>query len=64
MAWGLISGRTGEAIKVFFVACVIIPGIFGAATLTRTPLLIQTALGEIALFLVWIARWKNSGSQE
>jgi putative membrane protein len=64
LIWGLVSGKTGDAIKVFFLACLIIAGIFGAATLTRTPLLIQTAPGAIALFLVWISRWKNSGSPE
>ncbi len=64
LIWGLISGKTGDAIKVFFLACVIIAGIFGAATLTWTPLLIQTAPGAIALFLVWISRWKDSGSQQ
>jgi putative membrane protein len=64
LIWGLVSGKTGDAIKVFFLVCVIIAGIFGAATLTRTPLLIQTAPGAIALFLVWISRWKNSDSPE
>ena len=56
LIWGLVSGRTGDAIKIFFLACVIIAGIFGAATLMWTPLLIQTAPGAIALFLVWISR--------
>ncbi len=64
LIWGLMSGKTGDAIKVFFLACVIIAGIFGAATLTRTPLLIQTAPGAITLFLVWISRSKDSGRQE
>ena len=56
LIWGLISGKTGDGIKVFFLGCVIIAGIFGAATLTLTPLLIQTAPGAIALFLVWISK--------
>jgi putative membrane protein len=56
LIWGLVSGRTGDAIKIFFLACVIIAGIFGAATLMWTPLLIQTAPGAIALFLVWISQ--------
>jgi putative membrane protein len=64
LIWGLVSGKSSNAIKVFFLSCVIITGIFGAATLTRTPLLIQTTPGAIALFLVWISRWKNSGSPE
>lgn len=63
LIWGVLSGRMGDAIKVFFLVCVIIAGIFGAATLTQTPLLIQAAPGAIALFLVWISRWKDSGSQ-
>jgi putative membrane protein len=67
LIWGLISGKTGDAIKIFFLMCVIIAGIFGAATLTRTPLLIQTAPGAIALFLVWISKSpakKHLGTQE
>jgi putative membrane protein len=56
LIWGLVSGKTGDAIKVFFLVCVIIAGIFGAATLTRTPLLIQTAPGAIALSLLWISK--------
>ena len=64
LIWGLFSGKNSDAIKVFFLVCVIIAGIFGAATLTRTPLLIQTAPGAIALFLVWISKPKDSGNQE
>ena len=64
LIWGLVSGKTGDAIKLFFLVCVIIAGIFGAATLTRTPLLIQTAPAAIALFLIWILRWNNSANQE
>ena len=64
LIWGLISGKNGDAIKVFFLVCVIIAVIFGAATLTRTPLLIQTAPGAIALFLLWISKPKDSASQE
>jgi putative membrane protein len=56
LIWGLASNKTGDAIKIFFLACVIIAGIFGAATLTWTPLLIQATPGAIALFLVWISR--------
>jgi putative membrane protein len=56
LIWGLISGKNGDAIKIFFLACVIIAGIFSAATLTWTPLLIQATPGAIALFLVWISR--------
>jgi putative membrane protein len=56
LIWGLVSGKAGDAIKVFFLSCVIIAGIFGAVTLTWTPLLIQTAPSAIALLLLWISR--------
>lgn len=64
LIWGLMSGKTGDGIKIFCLGCVIIAGIFGAATLTWTPLLIQTAPGAIALLLVWISSWKDSVSQK
>lgn len=64
LIWGLVSGKTGNAIKVFCLVCVIIAGIFGAVTLKWTTLLIQTAPAAIALFLVWISKPKDSGSQE
>ncbi|GAB4209914.1 MAG: DUF1304 domain-containing protein [Coleofasciculaceae cyanobacterium] len=54
LIWGLMSGKNGDAIKIFCLACVIVAGIFGAVTLKWTTLLIQTAPGAIALFLVWI----------
>lgn len=50
LIWSLIWSKNGDAIKTFFLVCVIIAGIFGAATLTRTPLFIQTAPAAIALF--------------
>jgi len=43
LIWGLVSGKNGDVIKVFFLVCVIIAGIFGAVTLKWTTLLIQTA---------------------
>lgn len=63
LIWGLVSGKTGYPFKVFFLICVMIAGIFGAATLKWTTLLIQTVPSAIALLLVWIAN-KNSGNQE
>src|ERR687885_43975 len=55
LIWGLISGRTGDAVKIFFLACVIIAGIFGAVTLKWTTLVIQTVPGAVALLLLWIS---------
>jgi putative membrane protein len=55
LVWGLILGADGGAIKVFFLACVIIAGIFGAATVSRRILWIQAAPAALGLILVLAA---------
>jgi putative membrane protein len=50
LAWGLIAGS--GPIKVFFLACVIVAGAFGAATVNRRILWVQALPGVIALALV------------
>ncbi len=56
LIWGLILGSAGLSIKVFFLVCVIIAGIFGAATANRKILWVQAVPGAIALALVLLAR--------
>ena len=52
LGWGLLAGDDGHTIKVFFLSCVIIAGIFGAATASRKILWVQAVPGAIALALV------------
>ena len=54
LIWGVIAGEGGFAIKVFFLACVIVAGIFGAITAKRSILFVQALPGLIALILVWV----------
>jgi putative membrane protein len=54
--WGLGLGAAGFSIKVFFLLCLIIAGIFGAATAHRRILFVQAFPALIALALVWLAR--------
>ncbi len=49
LLWGLWLGAEGFAIKVFFLACVIVAGLFGAATVSRKILYIQAAPAALAL---------------
>jgi putative membrane protein len=52
--WGLWLGAEGFGVKVFFLACILVAGLYGAATATRKILFIQAvpaALGLLALFL-------------
>ena len=57
LVWGLIEHVPAFAlqIKTFFLLCVIIAGIFGAATVSRRILLVQAAPAMIALVLLWLA---------
>jgi putative membrane protein len=57
LAWGLIQGVPAFAfqIKVFFLLCVIIAGVYGAATVSRRILYVQAAPAALALILLWLA---------
>jgi putative membrane protein len=57
LVWGLLEGTPGFAfqIKMFFLLCVIIAGIYGAATVSRRILYVQAAPAALALILLWLA---------
>lgn len=50
--WGLWLGEDGSAIKIFFLVCIVIAGLYGAATASRKILLIQALPAAIGLALV------------
>jgi len=52
LAWGLCLGAAGYQIKLFFLACVIVAGVFGAITASRKILWVQAVPGGAALALV------------
>ncbi|MCO5096791.1 MAG: DUF1304 domain-containing protein [Rhodocyclaceae bacterium] len=52
LAWGLLQGAAGGPVKVFFLGCVIVAGVFGALTVSRTILWVQALPGAITLALV------------
>lgn len=56
LIWGLTQGAAGLELKVFFLVCVIVAGVFGAATAKRSILWIQAVPGAVALALVLAAR--------
>jgi putative membrane protein len=56
LVWGLLAADGGFAIKVFFTVCVIVAGLFGAATVKRSILWIQALPGAVALALVLLTR--------
>ena len=55
LLWGLSLGIDGLHIKLFFLACVLIAGIFGAITVSRRILYIQGVPALLALLLLLFA---------
>jgi putative membrane protein len=49
LAWGLWLGADGFAIKLFFLACVLVAGLFGAATASRKIVYIQALPAALAI---------------
>jgi putative membrane protein len=56
LVWGLGLGAAGDPIKLFFLGCVVVAGVFGAVTVNRRILWVQALPGAIAMALVWLAR--------
>ena len=52
LIWGLFAG---DPVKIFFLACVVVAGVFGAATVSRKILWVQAVPAAIALALVLIS---------
>jgi putative membrane protein len=55
---GLWLGDAGFAFKVFFLLCVIVAGVYGAATVSKRILYIQAAPAALALLFVWLTAAK------
>ena len=57
LVWGLIGYGVvpGRGILTFFLACVFIAGLYGAATVSRRIALVQALPAAVALILVWLS---------
>jgi len=58
LLWALLAEPPGFAfsLKVFFLACVVVAGVFGAFTVSRRILWVQAAPAAVALLLVFLSR--------
>lgn len=54
LVWGLITGEA--SIKIFFLICVVVAGVYGGLTTRRTILYIQAVPGLLALLAVYLTR--------
>lgn len=55
LIWGLSLGAAGTSVKVFFLGCVLVAGVYGAATASRKILFIQALPAAAALALLRLA---------
>lgn len=55
LAWSLTLGPIGRSVKVFFLLCVLIAGVFGAVTVSPRILFIQAVPAAVGLLLLWRA---------
>jgi putative membrane protein len=52
LLWGLSLGAAGTQIKMFFLLCVLIAGVYGALTASRKILFVQALPALVALVLL------------
>jgi putative membrane protein len=53
--WGLTLGAAGGQVRVFFLLCVLVAGLYGAATASKRILFVQAVPAAVGLVLCWLA---------
>jgi putative membrane protein len=54
LLWGLTLGDAGFQVKVFFLLCVLVAGLYGAATASTRILYVQAVPAALALIALWL----------
>jgi putative membrane protein len=60
LIWGLSLGADGTSVKVFFLTCVLIAGVYGAVTANRKILFVQAIPAAIGLAFVLLSASASS----
>ena len=55
LIWGLSLGSAGFSIKVFFLVCVLVAGLYGGMTASRKILYVQALPAAIGLALLFLS---------
>lgn len=56
LCWSLLSEANGFELKLFFLSCILVAGIYGAITANKKILFVQAVPALIGLCLVWAAK--------
>ena len=60
LIWGLVLRESGFAVRVFFLVCVVVAGIFGGVTAKPSILMVQAAPAFLALLFTMLARDRSA----
>jgi putative membrane protein len=55
LVWSALAASNAYGLRMFFLGCVAVAGVYGAGTLKRSTLAWQTLPALVAAFLVWKA---------
>ncbi len=64
LVFSLLRGQKSIPTRLFFLGCVIVAGIYGAATAKFSILFVQAVPAAIAFALVWFSREQDAASNE
>lgn len=53
--WGLSQGAAGNSVKVFFLACVLVAGVYGGLSASRKIIFIQALPAALGLLLIGLS---------
>jgi len=53
LVWGICLGTAGFSVKLFFLACVIVAGVYGALTVSRKILFVQALPAVLAVIALY-----------
>ena len=54
LIWSFLTTGDAQTIRLFFLSCIVIAGIYGAVTISWTTLVIQSLPALLAMLLLWI----------
>ena len=58
LLWGQVAGTPEPALQIqlFFLTCVVVAAVFGAATVSRSILVVQGLPAALAILALWLSR--------
>ncbi len=56
LGWGLSLGASGNGVKIFFLGCVLVAGVYGSLTASRKILFIQALPAAVGLAVLGASR--------